>query len=131
MRALLDTHVWLWATGASHRIGKKTRKIIEAGDNEIWLSVASAWEIAIKAGRRGFDLGQDPAEYVRSRLRIERIRQLAITLDHVLAVAGLPNHHRDPFDRLLVAQARAEDLLLITVDPALARYDIAFHDATT
>ena len=129
-RALLDTHVWLWSTGASNRLGARTRNLIEDPANELWLSVASAWELAIKA-RRGLELGIAVDEYVRSRLRLGRIRQLDIRLDHVLAVASLPEHHRDPFDRLLIVQARAEDLVLITADPQMGRYGVAVHDATS
>ena len=129
-RALLDTHVWLWSTGASHRLGARTRTLIEDSANELWLSVASAWEIAIKS-KRGLELGVEADEYVRSRLRLGRIRQLDIRLDHVLAVARLPEHHRDPFDRLLVAQAQAENLVLVTADPQLRRYDVPVLDAAT
>jgi PIN domain nuclease of toxin-antitoxin system len=129
-RALLDTHVWLWSTGASQRLGPRTRSLIEDPANDLWLSVASAWELAIKA-RRGLELGLPVDEYVRSRLRLGRIRQLDIRLDHVLAVAHLPEHHRDPFDRLLISQAVAENLVLVTVDPQIARYDVPVHDATT
>jgi PIN domain nuclease of toxin-antitoxin system len=129
-RALLDTHVWLWSTGASDRLGVRTRSLIEDPANELWLSVASGWELAIKS-RRGLELGIPVDEYVRSRLRLGRIRALDIRLDHVLAVADLPEHHRDPFDRLLISQARAENLLLVTADAQIARYDVSVHDATT
>jgi PIN domain nuclease of toxin-antitoxin system len=129
-RALLDTHVWLWSTGASHRLGARTRTLIEDPANELWLSVASGWELAIKA-RRGLDLGIPVDEYVRSRLRLGRVRALDIRLEHVLAVANLPEHHRDPFDRLLIAQARAESLILVTADPQMERYEVPVHDATT
>jgi PIN domain nuclease of toxin-antitoxin system len=128
-RALLDTHVWLWSTGATHRLGTRTRDLIEDPANELWLSVASGWELAIKSRR--LELGVAVDEYVRSRLRLGRIRALDVRLDHVLAVAHLPEYHRDPFDRLLIAQARAENLLLITADAQMARYDVAIHDASS
>jgi PIN domain nuclease of toxin-antitoxin system len=129
-RALLDTHVWLWSTGASNRLGPRTRSLIEDPGNELWLSVASGWELAIKS-RRGLELGIAVDEYVRSRLRLGRIRALDIKLDHVLAVAHLPEHHRDPFDRLLIAQARAESLVLVTADAQMAWYDVPVQDAST
>jgi PIN domain nuclease of toxin-antitoxin system len=129
MRALLDTHVWLWMSGDSSRLGSQTRALLENLDNELWLSAASAWEIAIKAGRHGFVLGGDAGDYVRSRLRAQGVRQLDIHFDHVLAVEHLPEHHRDPFDRLLVAQARVEGLMLISVDHRLRAYDVPFYDA--
>jgi PIN domain nuclease of toxin-antitoxin system len=131
MRALLDTHAWLWFTGRSERLGPNTRALLRDRTNEIHLSVASAWEVAIKAGLGKIIGVGDPAVYVRTRIRRQQILTLGITLDHVLAVAALPAHHRDPFDRLLVAQAQAESLTIITADPQLSRYDVPVHDASS
>ncbi len=129
MRVLLDTRVWLWATGASSRLGRRTRALLVDRHNEVCFSHVSAWELAIKAGRHGLDLGEDVADYVRSRLARQGLRELPIRLDHVLAVAHLPPHHRDPFDRLLVAQAQAEGLTLVSADDRLRAYDVPYHDA--
>jgi PIN domain nuclease of toxin-antitoxin system len=131
VRALVDTNAWLWFSGSSHRLGPQTRGLLIDSKNELFLSHASAWEFAIKAGLGKIAGVGDPAAYMRSRLRRQRIAPLAITLDHVLAVAALPAHHRDPFDRLLVAQAQAESLTIVTSDPHLARYGVPVHDATT
>jgi PIN domain nuclease of toxin-antitoxin system len=131
MKALLDTNAWLWFTGRPDQLGPRTRAVISDALNEMHLSHASAWEIAIKAGLGKLGGVGDPAVFVRTRLARQRILPLAITLDHVLAVANLPNHHRDPFDRLLVAQAQAESLTIITSDPYIGRYDVRVHDART
>lgn len=130
MRALVDTNAWLWFSGSSHRLGPQTRALLIDPKNELFFSHASAWEFAIKAGLGKIAGIGDPAAYMRSRLRRQRIVPLAITLDHVLAVAALPAHHRDPFDRLLVAQAQAESLTIVTSDPHLVLYGVPVHDAT-
>jgi PIN domain nuclease of toxin-antitoxin system len=130
MRALIDTNAWLWFTGNSHRLGPQTRALLIDPTNELFLSVASAWEIAIKAGLGKVDGIGDPATFVRTRLRRQRIVPLPITLEHALAVAALPPHHRDPFDRLLVAQAQAEALVIVTADRALWNYQVDLRDAT-
>lgn len=126
MRLLLDTHVVLWQLGASHRLGRRTEKAI-AGAGELLFSVVSFAEIGVKAaiGRLTVDAGLAD-EVVRLGLRL-----VGLTADHGLAVARLPLHHRDPFDRLLVAQARAEQLTLVTADRRLAQYDVPVLDALT
>jgi PIN domain nuclease of toxin-antitoxin system len=131
MRALLDTNAWLWFAGSSQRLGANTRALLIDPANEFFLSIASAWEFSIKAGLGKIDGVHDPAAFIRTSLRLQRITPLAISLDHVVAVAKLPAHHRDPFDRLLVAQAQAESLTIVTSDPHLARYGVPIHDATS
>lgn len=121
---LVDTHVWLWAVGEPHRLNDHTYDAIENGDNVVHLSAASVWEIAIKYERGKLRLPEPPGSYVPTRLALQHIAPLAISLVHALRVAELPPHHRDPFDRLLVAQAQIERLTLVTADPALARYDV-------
>ena len=100
------------------------REIISDGRNELFLSAASAWEIAIKAGRGRLSLPVQPQEYVADRLVLHGFHPLPITLSHALQVYALPNHHQDPFDRLLVAQAQLEDMPILTADPAIAKYDV-------
>jgi PIN domain nuclease of toxin-antitoxin system len=131
MRALLDTNAWLWFTGRSERLGPRTSALLRDPQTELHFSLASAWEIAIKAGLGKITGVGDPATFIRTRLRRQRIAQLGISLEHVLAVASLPTHHRDPFDRLLVAQAQAESLTIVSGDRHLRLYDVDFHDATT
>lgn len=129
MRALLDTSAWLWFTGRSERLGPRTLALLKDRSNELHFSVASAWEVAIKGGLGKIRGVGDPTEFVRTRLRRQHVVTLGVTLDHVLAVAALPLHHRDPFDRLLIVQAQAESLTIITADRDMSRYDVRVHDA--
>ena len=124
MRALLDTHTFLWWNTDDPRLSAQARELIADGRNEIYLSVASAWEIAIKAARGSLILPEPPEQYVPSRLRLHRMLVLTIQLRHALMVYDLPMIHRDPFDRLLIAQSRLEDLALLTADPEITRYDV-------
>jgi PIN domain nuclease of toxin-antitoxin system len=131
MRALLDTHAWLWFTGSSQRLGSQTRALLVDPANEVFLSLASAWEFSIKAGLGKVSGIGDPATFLRKGLARQRILPLGITLDHVIAVSALPAHHRDPFDRLLIVQAQAESLTIVTSDPKFHEYAVAVHDAST
>lgn len=124
MRALLDTHTFLWWNAGDPQLSDRVREIIADGDNEIWLSAASAWEIALKAGKGRLLLPEPPREYVLRRLTLHGFRALAVEASHALAVYELPGLHFDPFDRLLVAQSRAEELPLLSADPEIARYDV-------
>ncbi len=122
MRALLDTHALIWALSRPARLGKGARRVIESGHNEVFASAASAWEIGIKAGlgKISFPLDDLPAA-----LAATGITELPVTARHAIAVKDLPPLHRDPFDRMLVAQARVEELVLISEDEALAAYRVA------
>ena len=125
MRLLLDTHAFLWALTAPERLSRRARRAVEDEDNDVLVSVASAWEIAIKAGLGR--LGPDGAEIERSLPdEIERhaFQPLPVQMRHALRVASLPKVHRDPFDRLLVAQALIEDLRLVTADRELRSYGV-------
>lgn len=124
MRILLDTQCWLWMLAAPERFSPRARALVTATQNELYLSAASAWEIAIKHGLGKLQLPEPPAQYVPGRLRETRTSPLAIELGHALRVSDLPVHHRDPFDRLLIAQAQVEDLPILTADPVLSRYDV-------
>jgi PIN domain nuclease of toxin-antitoxin system len=121
MRLLLDTHVLLWALGAPQRLSAVTRKLIEDPANEVLFSAASIWEIAIKASRGRPDFDADPSEVAKSA-RATGFSELPIDAEAAAMVAILPAHHRDPFDRLLVAQAMAGPMRLYTADPVLAVY---------
>lgn len=125
MRILLDTQCWLWMASAPDRLSARARSLVEANDNDLYMSAASAWEIAIKHSLGKLDLPEPPAQYVPSRLEAMRVAPLAIEHGHALQVAALPRHHRDPFDRLLIAQAQLEDLPILTSDPTFASYDVA------
>lgn len=121
MRILLDTHLLLWAAGCPEQLPAPARAMIEDPANSLVFSAASLWEIAIKSALGRSDFRADPA-LLRRGLLDNGYMELAITGRHAVLVAGLPPLHRDPFDRMLVAQATAEGLLLVTVDPAVARY---------
>jgi PIN domain nuclease of toxin-antitoxin system len=124
MRAILDTNIFLWWNTDDARLSDSVRQFIADGRNELYLSAASAWEIAIKAARGRLSLPAPPQEYVTDRLVLHSIQPLSITSRHALQIYILPDHHRDPFDRLLVAQAQIEDLPILTADRVFARYDV-------
>jgi PIN domain nuclease of toxin-antitoxin system len=123
MRVLLDTHVLLRAVADSRKLPKATKKFLEDPENEVWYSTASLWEIAIKnsLGKPSFRVD---AEIVHAVLGETGFLELPIRGSHAVAVAKLPNVHRDPFDRMLAAQALTEPLVLLTNDKALAKYPI-------
>ena len=110
--------------GSPDRLSPRARSLVETFDHELFLSAASAWEIAIKHALGKLHLPEPPARYVPSR--VERLKTLPLPIehDHALRVALLPPHHRDPFDRMLIAQAQSEDLSILTADPIMARYDV-------
>ena len=121
MRLLLDTHLLLCALGEPDRLDGKTRALIEDSGNEVLFSAASIWEIAIKAGLRRADFAVRP-QAVAQAARATGFVELAVRGDVAALVVDLPPHHRDPFDRLLIAQAIAEPAQLYTVDPILRPY---------
>ena len=121
MKLLLDTHFLLWAAGKPARLPAQARKLIESPSNEPMFSVASIWEIVIKRGLDRADFRVDPY-LLRRGLLDNGYAEMALTGDHALAVAALPPLHKDPFDRILVAQALVENVLLLTGDPILVDY---------
>ncbi|MBI3492044.1 MAG: type II toxin-antitoxin system VapC family toxin [Acidobacteria bacterium] len=129
MRILLDTQCWLWMTLSPDRLSPKARSLVERGGDELYLSAASAWEIAIKYSVGKLRLPEPPGRYVPSRLEALRVVPLPIEHSHALHVATLPRHHRDPFDRVLIAQAQMENLQILTADPLFAAYDVTTIDA--
>ncbi len=121
MKLLLDTHLLLWAAGRPERLPAAARAMIESPDNEPLFSAASLWEIAIKRGLVREDFKVD-ASVLRRGLLDNGYGELAITSRHAVAIEGLPPIHKDPFDRMLVAQASVEGVILLTVDPIVAQY---------
>jgi PIN domain nuclease of toxin-antitoxin system len=121
VKLLLDTHLLLWSAGPSPRLPRPARRLIDDPDNERLFSVASLWEIAIKSalGRPNFRVD---ASLFRRNLLNNSYLELAITGEHAVAVASLPLLHRDPFDRILVAQSVVEGITLLTSDPLVAQY---------
>jgi PIN domain nuclease of toxin-antitoxin system len=118
---LLDTHVFLWAVEDNPNLSPVAKAAILDGRNVVYVSTATAWEIAIK---RAIGKLKTPKGNYLEELRLHRFTPLNITTEHALAVEELPHHHKDPFDRMLIAQAQAENLTLITRDPRLSLYDV-------
>jgi PIN domain nuclease of toxin-antitoxin system len=124
VKLLLDTHTLLWWVAASGGLSRKAKAVIGSARNECFVSVASGWEIALKVslGRLRIDGALD--RFLPEQLAANGFQPLAIDLKHAARVASLPFHHRDPFDRLLVAQALEEDLAMVTADPVFAKYGV-------
>ena len=121
MRLLLDTHILLWTIAESRRLSSAARALIGKPDNELTFSSASLWEVAIKAERGRDDFRIDVSSLRRSLLDNDYV-ELPMTGAHAVALGSLPPLHRDPFDRMLVAQAIVEGLTLVTSDSAVAKY---------
>jgi PIN domain nuclease of toxin-antitoxin system len=118
---LLDTHIVLWASAAKSKLPKGAAKYLASGDHTLWVSAATFWEVAIKRSLNKPDFRIDVAPLRAGLLRNGHF-ELTIDGTHVLELAKLPMYHTDPFDRLLVAQAKAEGMILLTSDKALATY---------
>lgn len=121
MRLLMDTHVFLWWLADDPSLGEQARTVIAAGHNLVYVSAATSWEISIKRSIGKLEAPPDIDNIVEE----ERFLKLPITLLHGQHAGQLPHLHRDPFDRMLVAQARVEGLTLVTNDPNIKRYDVA------
>lgn len=122
MKILLDTHCWLWLQVSPERIPAKLQQRLEDPETELFLSAASSWEIALKHRLGKLSLAEPPERYVLSRLSLHGVIGLPIQHRHALRVAELPLLHRDPFDRLLIAQAMVENLKLASADGRLSAY---------
>jgi PIN domain nuclease of toxin-antitoxin system len=129
MRLLLDTHVWLWWNTEPERLSAASRRQIADPRNEVFLSAASVWEIAIKQRLGKLPLREPVLAYVARRLATDDIQSLSISVDHAAGVETLELRHRDPFDRLLVVQARHEGLRLLTADDQVLAYGNPTVDA--
>jgi PIN domain nuclease of toxin-antitoxin system len=125
MRFLLDTCAFLWMLVDDPRLGQHARSLILDPDSELLLSAASAWEMAIKERLGKLILPQPLATLVPAQLKRNMIEPLAVSHEHALATATLPPYHRDPFDRLLIAQARIERVAILTPDEAFSPYDVS------
>lgn len=129
MKLLLDTHVFIWMHAEPDRLSRRAKELLVDPDTELHLSAVVAWELGIKIARERLTLPEPLDEYVTSRAHRSRMSLLPIGLLHVLDAVALPAHHGDPFDRMLVAQARTEGLTLLTADPWIARYDVGLERA--
>lgn len=124
MKALLDTHVFLWVVTEPERLRTDVLDRISDPTTDLFLSAVSAWEIAIKYELGRLTLTEPPEAFVPSRMRLNGAQELSISHADALAAGALPRLHRDPFDRLLVAQSRRHDLVLVTADPLVAQYPV-------
>src|SRR5271165_38385 len=123
MRILLDTHAFLWGLVGDRRMSQHARDIF-IGPSNLSMSIASIWEILIKVQLGKLNLPQPAGPYVIRKLAENKIEILPIHLDHLLAFEGLRMHHRDPFDRILIAQSIEEDMPIVTADPVFSRYPV-------
>jgi PIN domain nuclease of toxin-antitoxin system len=124
MRLLLDTHVWLWQIAAPERLSGEARDILARSDTRLYLSAASGWEMSIKQKLGRLDLGGAAELVVPDLMLRSDVAPMSITHQHALRAGALPRHHRDPFDRMLIAQAQLEQLPIMTSDAAFAMYDV-------
>jgi PIN domain nuclease of toxin-antitoxin system len=124
VKALLDTHTFLWWNLGDPQLSAMACAFIAEGKNEIFVSAASAWEIAIKTSKGRLVLPESPERYMANRMAHFGFLALPIQLSHALHVASLPPIHDDPFDRLLVAQSQMENLPILTADSEIARYPV-------
>lgn len=124
MRALLDTHAFLWWVTDDARLSERARETIGDGANEIYVSAATGWEMAIKARLGRLRVPDDFARFITDQIALNGFRVLAIELAHALHVHGLADHHRDPFDRILVAQSLIEGMPILSRDAQIAAYGV-------
>lgn len=124
MRVLVDTHCWLWFLMTPERLSAAAVDALAEAPNEVYVSAAVAWEIVIKNGIGKLPLPMPAAEYVTERLAAVGHRPLAIAVEHAVALGDLPPHHKDPFDRILIAQAQVEQLTLLTADDKIKAYPV-------
>jgi len=124
VKLLLDTHAFLWWVAGDDRLSERAAGAIGDGRREVFVSAASLWEIAIKARLGRLSVPGDPGRFVTGQLRENSFQGLPVTATHALGVWSLPDHHQDPFDRMLVSQALAEGMTLVTADRQIGRYGV-------
>lgn len=124
MKYLLDTHIFLWWITDTPKLKPNIRDVIGDKRNQLFLSSASIWEMMIKSNLNKLNLPENPREFIKEQVALNSIYILNITMDHSFGTFGLPEIHKDPFDRMLVAQADVEGLTIITTDSFITRYDV-------
>lgn len=124
MRFLLDTHAFLWWVSEPEKLSEVAQDFMTDGNNRLYWSAASSWEVAIKNGLGRLPLPEAPDIFIPAELLKNRVESLHITDAHAFRAAQLPRHHSDPFDRMLVAQAQIESIILISQDALLRKYDV-------
>jgi PIN domain nuclease of toxin-antitoxin system len=128
MKILLDTHIFLWAAGPTEKLSEETLDLLINPEAEKFLSAASVWEIAIKYGKGQLPLPEHPRRFVPITLAASNIVPIPVTLADAIGVTDLPRHHVDPFDRLLISQAKLLGMYLLTDDKVFERYDVDLID---
>jgi len=129
VKVLLDTHCVLWMISEPERLGKKAQKLLDNPETELFLSSASIFEIAVKHSLGKLSLPAKPEHYLPPKLDRMSVRELAVSAAHAYRVSELPWHHRDPFDRLIIAQSLAEGMAIVTADEQIFRYKSPHIDA--
>ena len=124
MKLLLDTNVFIWLNDAPHRVRESVMNVIANSDNDLFLSLTSIWEMQIKTQLGKLELSADLPNILRTQQVDNNLQILTINLDHIWALENLPYHHRDPFDRLLIAQAQTEGMTLVSADGVFDLYDV-------
>lgn len=124
MQILLDTHAFLWWVENDSQLSTVAKEIIADGENDIYFSAASGWEIAIKSQIGKLKISDDLEQFIAAEVSENNFKVLPINLRHTLHVHTLPLLHRDPFDRILVAQSRIERLSILTIDPLISQYRV-------
>lgn len=124
MDLLLDSHAMLWFFWDDPKLSTSAKALIEDPDNRKLVSIATCWEIAIKTGLGKLTLGEPSRSFLHREIARNNFELLSISLDHATSVEGLPQHHRDPFDRLIIAQAIAEDIPIVSSDSAFDAYPV-------
>ena len=124
MRLLLDTHAFVWFVDGNPKLSNAARTAIDDVENLVYLSLASVWELAILVSLQRLTLQRTVKEYVALYTERNAIDLLPVTIDHIEGIVSLPFHHRDPFDRLIIAQAKSNDLILVSADNVFQRYEV-------
>lgn len=124
MKLLLDTHAFLWWNTEDPQLSTRAIELIADGQNEIFISAVSAWEVSLKAAKGKLVLPEPPDQYISNRMAIYHFQPLAVQIGHAVRVFDLPRHHEDPFDRLLIAQSQIEEIPLISADAEIQKYDL-------
>ena len=123
-RLLLDSHAFLWAVADPAQLGRAAYEAIQDAVNAVHVSTASLWELLLKASKGKLDLGMHPPQRLESFMAGLHATTLPVRFEHLVEAYSLPGLHREPFDRVLIGQARAEDLVLVTKDRTIERYDV-------
>lgn len=124
MRVLFDTHAILWIISGDKRLSRQAKEVFLSNVNHLFFSMVSFWEITIKTSLGKLELAKNWTKTIPEELRINAVQPITIKTEHCEQLANLPFHHRDPFDRMLIAQAQSEDLVIVSCDEYFKRYDL-------